>query len=62
MEEVGRYQIAAVVVRVHEAVWYVDQYGETGGKDHQFARNLLAAELWWFSSRHAVIIGQLIKV
>lgn len=62
MEEVCRYQIAAVVVRVHEAVGYVDQYSEAGGKDHQLARNLLAAELWWFAPRHAAGTGQFIKV
>lgn len=49
----GRYQIAATVIREHEAVRYVDENGEAAGECHQLACNLLAAELWWFASWHA---------
>lgn len=45
MEEVGRYQIATLVVLIHEPIRYVDQSGEAGREDHQSARDLLGAEL-----------------
>jgi len=53
VEEAGGHQFAAVVVRIHEAVGYVEQYGEADGEDHQFARDFLAAELWRLEPRHA---------
>lgn len=56
VKEVGRHQIAALVVRVHEAVRDVDQNGEAGGEDHQLARYIPVAESRRLS-RHAAGIG-----
>jgi len=44
VKKVGRYQLALLVVSVHEAVRYVDQNGKADGEDHQLARYLLPAE------------------
>lgn len=61
MEKAGRYQIAATVIRVHEAIQYVVENGEAAGEYHQLACNLLAAELWWLASRHAARIKLLVR-
>lgn len=53
MEKTGRCQIAAIVIRMYEAIWHIDQNSEAAGEYHQLACNLLVAELWWFASRHA---------